>query len=380
MFTIQRYVFTNLRILILAVTLIPANLFASSVVISWDANSESDLSGYEIRYGLSNTNMQNIVNTGKSTQHEFTNLNPGVTYYFVVFAIDYAGNKSDPSAVVSATLPNKEGSDGTTHTDIHNKIFGQNLWLPAFSYGAKIGGLGSIRDSLYYFWENGSISWQIEFDSTATYYFGFLAKTNALINNEWSTFEVQLDDNQLDIISVDSLAFKFFVRQYEIDAGKHVLRISFLNDLFNPGAGQDRNLIFDYVQISEFAIEKIRPGNNEGDKTPIAETTIDKVFELAQNYPNPFNPSTTISFNLEIKSYIQLSIFNIVGQKVKTVYAGELTAGDHNFKWNARDDFGQHLASGVYYYLLEALSVENFEGALALKTAQRETRPMTYIR
>ncbi len=112
----------------------------------------------------------------------------------------------------------------------------------------------------------------------------------------------------------------------------------------------------------------------------LGEDKIPDVFDLFQNYPNPFNPSTKIEFNLEKTSYIQLSIFNVVGQKIKTIYAGQRDSGINSFSWNARDDYGKRVASGIYFYLLEALSVESFEGELALKTAKHETKQMIYMR
>ncbi|KAA3619916.1 MAG: hypothetical protein DWQ05_04105 [Calditrichaeota bacterium] len=386
--------FTTKRIITYVLLLIFVGIFsglsvvqAGSINISWDANSETDLSGYQIRYGLSSSDLTKIVNTGKNTEHEFTNLEQGKTYYFVVVAIDYSGNVSDPSEMVSAKMPETPGGGGgdPQPTAFFNKIAGQHLVLPAISFVAKQG-IGSIRDSLYFFWDNGSIIWNVHFDSSATYYFGFLAKTNELIDQEWSQLEVRLDDVPLEVLAVDSLEFKYFSRVYDIPEGMHELRISFLNDIFRPGSGQDRNLIVDYLEITDFAVSQSGEDKEDEDEEDTGgddeedTTEITKVFKLRQNYPNPFNPSTTIAFELGHKSYIQLSIFNVVGQRIKTIYAGELAAGGHDFKWNARNDFGQQISSGVYFYLLEALSVENFEGELALKSAQRETRTMTYTR
>ncbi len=387
MFTIRRILERTTFFLLLVFLPAFSTLHAGAIIISWDANTENDLSGYQIRYGLSSADLPNVINTGKNTQHEFTNLEAGKTYYFVVVAIDYSGNISAPSEMVSAKMPEGTGSGGgdTDPGQFFNKIAGQNLLLRADSFVAKQG-IGSIRDSLYFFWDNGSISWNVHFDSTAIYYFGFAAKTNELIDQEWSLLEFQLDGVALEVIAVDSLEFKYFTREHEIAQGMHEIKISFLNDLFRPSSGQDRNLVLDYIQISEFkASQKGEEGgeeeNDSEDSTNEEEIAkIEKVFRLLQNYPNPFNPGTTISFDLQRQSFIQLTIYNIVGQKIKTLYAGELAAGTYDFRWNARNDFGQDITSGVYYYLLEALSVENFEGALALKSAQRQTRRMTYMR
>ena len=72
-------------------------------------------------------------------------------------------------------------------------------------------------------------------------------------------------------------------------------------------------------------------------------------FSLEQNYPNPFNPLTTISYQLPAVSEVNLSIYNILGQKVATLVSGRQTAGRHQVKWNAGA-----FASGVYLYKLTA--------------------------
>ncbi|MDP8200672.1 MAG: choice-of-anchor Q domain-containing protein [Candidatus Tenebribacter burtonii] len=73
---------------------------------------------------------------------------------------------------------------------------------------------------------------------------------------------------------------------------------------------------------------------------------------LQQNYPNPFNPTTTINFSIPKNSKIDLSIFNIKGQKVKTLANSELTKGTHSIIWNSDDDYNKPVSSGVYLYKL----------------------------
>lgn len=77
-------------------------------------------------------------------------------------------------------------------------------------------------------------------------------------------------------------------------------------------------------------------------------------FALNQNYPNPFNPKTTILFDLPLNSYVTLTIYNIVGQKVKTLFDGEKTAGSYTIKWDGKDDKGSNVSSGIYFYRIEA--------------------------
>ncbi len=75
-------------------------------------------------------------------------------------------------------------------------------------------------------------------------------------------------------------------------------------------------------------------------------------FTLAQNYPNPFNPSTSISFALDRNADINLSIYNMLGQKVKTLIEGSKNAGIHTLQWNGLDETGQSVSTGIYLYKL----------------------------
>jgi len=75
-------------------------------------------------------------------------------------------------------------------------------------------------------------------------------------------------------------------------------------------------------------------------------------FELFGNYPNPFNPSTTIRFDLPLRSTVNLDIFNLRGQKICSLVDSELPAGTHRAVWNGLDDQGRPVSSGVYLYRL----------------------------
>jgi subtilisin family serine protease len=73
---------------------------------------------------------------------------------------------------------------------------------------------------------------------------------------------------------------------------------------------------------------------------------------LSQNYPNPFNPTTTIGFELPVSSEVTMEIFNLLGQQVRQLHSGRLSAGSHTMIWDARNESGQEVASGVYLYRL----------------------------
>ncbi len=86
------------------------------------------------------------------------------------------------------------------------------------------------------------------------------------------------------------------------------------------------------------------PGNND----PVVKTA-----KLYNAYPNPFNPSTTIRVDLAKTGQASIIIYNVIGQKVKTLFNGNLNKGSKKFVWNGTDDFGKPVSSGLYFYQLK---------------------------
>ncbi|MBU8933645.1 MAG: T9SS type A sorting domain-containing protein [candidate division Zixibacteria bacterium] len=72
-------------------------------------------------------------------------------------------------------------------------------------------------------------------------------------------------------------------------------------------------------------------------------------FGLSQNYPNPFNPSTNISFDLPSASHVSLIIYNVTGQRVRSLANSRLRAGNHVLTWDGMTSGGESVASGVYF-------------------------------
>jgi hypothetical protein len=78
--------------------------------------------------------------------------------------------------------------------------------------------------------------------------------------------------------------------------------------------------------------------------------TVIKTFALLQNYPNPFNPNTTIEYQLPKTGNVEIKIFSINGQLVKTLESSHQIAGTHSVVWDGRNNGGQTVASGLYIY------------------------------
>ena len=87
---------------------------------------------------------------------------------------------------------------------------------------------------------------------------------------------------------------------------------------------------------------------------PVALQTRPAVFALANNYPNPFNPATTIRYALPQAADVELTVYNVVGQAVRTLVAEHQSAGRYVVEWDATNESGHSLSSGLYFYHLQA--------------------------
>jgi len=109
-----------------------------------------------------------------------------------------------------------------------------------------------------------------------------------------------------------------------------------------------------YYKVSAIDVH----GNESGFAllTPDAVTGAEApgVTYLSQNFPNPFNPTTRICFGLRAPTDVRLTICTVSGQRIRTVVEGRFDAGSHVVTWNGRDDKGNTVASGIYFYRLMA--------------------------
>jgi formylglycine-generating enzyme required for sulfatase activity len=100
-----------------------------------------------------------------------------------------------------------------------------------------------------------------------------------------------------------------------------------------------------------------------------SETRMPQTFVLEQNYPNPFNPSTTLRYSIPERSYVRLSIFNTLGQKISEIINETKDAGSYEQSFNVSS-----LSSGIYFYRIEATSTQNTGKTFV------ETKKMVLIR
>jgi hypothetical protein len=117
----------------------------------------------------------------------------------------------------------------------------------------------------------------------------------------------------------------------------NVLDYSVLNN--QSGRFESRNVTVS--ECKEFM--QVRIGKTE-------EPPLPTITQLFGNYPNPFNPDTTISFDLAEQGLVTIDVFNIRGQKVKTLVRDSFVTGHHSVVWNGTDAKGKQVSSGLYFY------------------------------
>ena len=95
--------------------------------------------------------------------------------------------------------------------------------------------------------------------------------------------------------------------------------------------------------------------------------TVPTRFAVSRNYPNPFNPTTTIDYQLPELSDVRLVVYNVLGQKVRTLVNRQQPAGRYHAMWDARNEAGNPVGSGIYIYRFEAGSFSQVEKMILLK-------------
>jgi hypothetical protein len=116
----------------------------------------------------------------------------------------------------------------------------------------------------------------------------------------------------------------------------------------------------------EFQDETVRPNrtyfyrleqaarNGEGQVFGPFEVFYRASFELGQNSPNPFNPSTRIRFTVPEDAKVSLVVYDVAGREVRTLVTGSRSANHYEIEWDGKDNRGEAVSSGVYFYRLQA--------------------------
>ncbi|KPL03995.1 MAG: hypothetical protein AMJ90_02495 [candidate division Zixibacteria bacterium SM23_73_2] len=108
-------------------------------------------------------------------------------------------------------------------------------------------------------------------------------------------------------------------------------------------------------------------GNSGVEEEEGKEAVLPENFTLFQNYPNPFNPTTVIKFYLPEDSWVKVEVFNLLGQRVKTLADKAMLSGIREVLWNGKNEKGKSVASGIYFYKVKTDKFEDMKKMILLK-------------
>jgi len=200
------------------------------------------------------------------------------------------------------------------------------------------------NDSLHMLWSSNNTTYNIE----NPYYFSYptITKNTTEIRDWFVVYET-------DSISLNKEIHLEFVPNF----GLNKINISNLpDDDINPVALQINDsvaVIWEHINGENsqiyWAKEKFRPYTNIYEES---NSTL-RNYTLYQNYPNPFNPKTTIKYFIPYSTEITLIIFDLLGGKIRTLVRNEMQNGNYRMMWDGKNDNGDLVGSGIYFYVLE---------------------------
>ncbi len=216
-------------------------------------------------------------------------------------------------------------------------------WLNFWQLNNDYDPSGRLSESIELYWTDGA--WLNSVRSTHEY---------DMNGNDTLTAVYTWNDNTWDLSDIDTTRF---------DVGNRIVeRISFRTvDSFLKRENYTYNDRGNLVEQVSIYSHNGAPWRNSGRMTYQYETTtaveenvspLPTSTALRQNYPNPFNPATDIEYELVTSSEISITVFNMLGQTVKTLETGHVSAGVHSASWDGTDSKGNPVASGVYFYRL----------------------------
>jgi len=280
--------------------LLSSSLFVSPlfpVVLNWECESCPDITGFRVYRGLSPGVYCDTVELDRTDSYEMTGLEQGTVYYVSVTSFDAWGNESDFSPELVIRNGSTASGDVTGPRLLSAELLGCELLV-------------------------------LTFDET-------LDRKTAIETSHYS-----IQGIEVIAASMDESGCRVYLQTSPHGSGDYSVSVSGIRDCAaSPNiSGQE------WIGYSS-----VLSGVGDGRFAGPAE------FELQQNFPNPFNPETTIRYSVEEPGPVSVSVYNLMGEKIRILYDGEAasTGRQRDLIWDGRDHSGMPVASGMYLCVLE---------------------------
>jgi hypothetical protein len=276
---------------------------------------------------------------------------------FAIFAANYGKAKADdPENWVAAYDMNKDGEVNASDF----AIFASNYGSTAATAKAAVEGMPA---SDIPFALDGSID-----ETSSTYFVNVtIDKTDALKGFE---FFISYNDEALEFVQDKTAGLVGLSMTDVVDDG--VIRVA--NWFVGEDFGGNVTLAFKNKGAnSDLSFEILNAIVDVDGLAAVTETTdytaraLPTVYNLSQNYPNPFNPTTTIDYSIPQSGNVELVIFNMAGQKVRTLVNERQDAAFYKVVWDGRNDLGESVASGLYFYRMVSGNFSKIEKMTLVK-------------
>jgi len=280
----------------------------------------------------------------------------------IVGLIEHSSDSTVLMSYVDASTENTflaDGSPLTTTGPDDNAGVADNQWHRRTSYGngnsvltsAEIGHedvpviktqVTDIEEGTYdiwaNFWANPDDDWRIETG---------LASDNMQIFRQMACKQVMDEEHNTELVLTggdNTFLYQAYLGRVVIEADD-TLDVFVDDEAIKVGtAGTE---VGDVCRTWYDGISYSHPGRHPGNLSIVKIPDNEKLplgFDLKQNYPNPFNSITNISYTLSEPAHVKLSVYNMLGQKIATLFDGEMSAGTHSDRWDA-----QNVPSGIYF-------------------------------
>ena len=172
-------------------------------------------------------------------------------------------------------------------------------------------------------------------------------------------------ENTIDLLNQNEIQFKSHFKE----AGNLLIEKAFLTDIQEKHISLETNSLDEedsYISIQYTFLDQFKNVIAQGFMSQKVIAVPDE-FALHQNYPNPFNPVTTIHYDIPEETHVNLIVYDILGREVKLLLNQTEQPGYKSIRWNGRNNAGQEISAGMYFYRLETTGFVKVHKMVLLK-------------